>query len=329
MNRSIKKIAVSGAGGQISYNLIFRIASGEVYGPEQAISLHLLETDQGVSSLKALEMELIDSAFPLLENVIIGTDPKIVFRDIDTAILVGAKPRLAGMERKDLLLENGKIFAEQGQALNEVASRELTVLVVGNPCNSNCLICIHNAPDLEAKNFHALMSLDQNRALAQLAQKSHAPLTELSTPIIWGNHSSTMVPDFNNVKHLGKPLEIDRSWLENEFLQTVRQRGAAVIKARGHSSAASASQAIIAHLRSIENPCELFSSGVFSSQNPYGIDEALVFSFPCRSEGNGKYQIVADLPWDSFIEGQIRISEKELIEERQQISYLLKSKALL
>lgn len=329
MNSSPKKIAISGAGGQIAYNLVFRIAAGELYGPNQAISLHLLETEQGMKALKALEMELCDCAFPLLQNLIMGFDAREVFKDVERAILIGAKPRQAGMERKDLLFDNGRIFSKQGKALNEVASRDLITLVVGNPCNSNCLICIHNCPDLPAKNFHALMRLDQNRSWGLLAKKCQIAAAEISAPIIWGNHSSTQVPDFNHITHLGTPLQIERSWLENEFMQSVRQRGAAVIKARGHSSAASAAQAILDQLNSIEGPCDLFSSAVYSVDNPYGIDPDLVFSFPCRSQKGGQCEIIAGYSWDAFIEGQIRISEKELIEERTQISSILESKAVL
>lgn len=331
MHKPLKRIAVTGAGGQIAYSLLFRIASGEMLGPDQPIGLHLLELPQTLDSLKGIVMELEDCAFPLLKDIKTGSDPNQVFEGVNYALLVGARPRGPGMERKDLLGSNGAIFSEQGKALNNSAAPDVLVFVVGNPCNTNCLIAMHNAPKIPKSHFFAMMRLDQNRAKAMLATKASAQVDEVSNMAVWGNHSATQVPDFINAKIKGKPaldLINDRKWCEEEFVPLVQKRGAAVIAARGKSSAASAANAIIDSLRSFILPTpagDWFSTGLISNGNSYGIKEDLIFSFPCRSNGFGKIEIVKDLPWDAFLKSKIALSEKELLEERDLIFHLLKS----
>jgi malate dehydrogenase len=316
------RIAVTGGAGQIAYSLLFRIAAGEMFGAEQPVALHILEVPEALEALKGVKMELDDCAFPLLKEIRIGSDARTVFQDIDYAILVGAKPRGPGMERGDLLAENSKIFVGQGQALNDAANPNVKVLVVGNPCNTNCLITMKNAPKIPKENFHAMTRLDQNRAQFQLAAKSGVAVTDVTRVTIWGNHSATQVPDFFNAKIGGRAATEtikDTSWLEGEFIQTVQKRGAEIIAARGKSSAASAANAIIDAIKAITTPTppgEWFSSAVFSGGNPYGIDEDLIFSFPCRSHGNGAYEIVKDVPLNDFLKERIAKTEKELKEER-------------
>lgn len=329
MSQSLKRIAVTGAAGQIAYNLLFRIASGEMLGDDQKIALHLLEIPQAQEALKGVLMELNDCAFPLLEEVVIGSDPREVFQGVDLALLVGSKPRGPGMERSDLLQENGKIFVQQGKALNDVASRDVKVLVVGNPCNTNCLIAMHHAPKIPRKNFHAMTRLDHNRLIHQLAHRAQVNLSEVTGACIWGNHSPTQVPDFYHVKIANKKvLDVlnDEEELKSQMVQTVQKRGGAVIKARGKSSAASAANAVIDSVKSIYFPTksdQWFSSGVCSDHNSYGIEEDLIFSFPCSSKGNGDYEIVDNLAWNDFIEEKIRMTEKELIKERDAVKDLL------
>ncbi len=316
----VRRIAVTGGAGQIAYNLLFRIASGEMLGVDQPVALHILEIPQALDALKGVVMELQDCAFPLLEEVVIGSDPHKVFKGVDLALLVGAKPRGPGMERKDLLEGNAKIFVEQGKALNAVASPDVRVLVVGNPCNTNALICAKNAPDLPPEHFFAMTRLDENRAAIQLALKAGVPVRDVTNVTIWGNHSSTQVPDFVNAKIGDKPATSvisDRKWLEGEFLTTVQKRGAAIIAARGKSSAASAANGAIDAIQSLYNPAEWCSMGVYSKGNPYGIDNDLIFSFPCRSDGEGNLEIIADVPWDDFLVKKIAATEKELKEERE------------
>jgi malate dehydrogenase len=322
MLKPIKRIAVTGGAGQIAYNLLFRIASGEMLGNDQSIALHILELPSAMAALEGVKMELEDCAFPLLKELRIGSDPFQIFEKIDIALLVGATPRGPGMERKDLLHENGKIFIEQGRALNKSADQDVKVLVVGNPCNTNCLIALQHASRIPKKNFHAMTRLDQNRAAFQLAYKAGLGVSDVSNITIWGNHSSTQVPDFLNAKITGKPaVDIikDTRWLEGEFISIVQKRGAAIIAARGKSSAASAANAALDAVRSLYTPTppgQWFSSGVFSEGNPYGIDPHLIFSFPCRSTGKGDYEIVSGLTWNDFLKNKISQSEKELIEER-------------
>lgn len=322
MVKSIRRIAVTGGAGQIAYSLLFRIASGEMLGQDQPIALHILEIPEALPALEGVKMELEDGAFPLLKEIHIGSNPNLVFRDVHLALLVGAKPRGPGMERSELLHENGKIFISQGKALNEVADRNVKVFVIGNPCNTNCLIAMTHASSIPRRNFHAMTRLDQNRAASLLARKADVGVETVSNMTIWGNHSATQVPDFVNAKIGRRPAsEViqDREWLEGDFISTVQQRGAAVIKARGKSSAASAASAIIDDVKAIFNPTpagDLFSSAVVSDGNPYGIAENLIFSFPCRSKGDGRYEIVEGLVWNEFLRDRIRKSEQELLEER-------------
>lgn len=329
MTKPIKRVAVTGGAGQIAYNLLFRIASGEMLGNDQPIALHILEVPDALRMLEGVKMELDDCAFPLLKEIYIGSNPLEIFEGVHYALLVGAKPRGPGMERGDLLTDNGKIFIQQGQALNESADEDVKVLVVGNPCNTNCLIAMSNAPRIPRKNFHAMMRLDQNRAAAQLAMKARVEVKDVTNLAIWGNHSSTQVPDFFNAKINGKPVldkVSDRNWLGGDFISTVQKRGAAIIAARGKSSAASAASAAIDSIKDLITPThngQWFSSAVYSGGNPYGIDGNLFFSFPCRSTGKGDYEIVKDLPWNEFLINKIKLSEKELLEERNLVMNML------
>ncbi|HSX26228.1 MAG TPA: malate dehydrogenase [Chlamydiales bacterium] len=329
-HKPIKRIAVTGSAGQIAYSLLFRIANGDLLGADQPIALHLLDLPPFLEGLKGVAMELDDCAFPLLKEIKVGVQPEEMFGGVHYALLVGAKPRGPGMERKDLLSENGKIFVEQGKALNRVASKEVRVLVVGNPCNTNCLIALHQAPDLPRTSFHAMTRLDQNRAVHQLAVKAHVGVDEVTGVAIWGNHSSTQVPDFVNGKIGAKPiLEVihDRKWLEGEFFTKVQKRGAEVIAARGKSSAASAAHAAICAMRSILVPTssgQCFSSAVYSHGNPYGVRDDLIFSFPCKSKGHGEFEIISGLTLDQFLKEKIALTQKELVEERDLVAPLLR-----
>lgn len=322
MKKPIIRVAVTGGAGQIAYSLLFRIASGELFGSDQPIALHILELPEALQALEGVRMELDDCAYPLLKEIKIGSDPYKVFEGIHYAFLVGAKPRGPGMERGDLLKENGKIFVGQGKALNDVADPSVKVLVVGNPCNTNCLIALINAPKIPKKNFFAMMRLDQNRALFQLSQKAGVPLEEVTRIAVWGNHSATQVPDFFNAHINGKPLLEtikDEAWLKGPFYETVQKRGAAIIAARGKSSAASAANAALDTMKALITPTKAgdwFSIGVYSAGNSYGVDENLVFSFPCRSNGNGNYEVIKDVPWNDFLRQKIALTEKELLEER-------------
>lgn len=328
MKKEPLRIAVTGGAGQIAYSLIFRLAKGELLGKEQPIVLQLLDLPGVVSALEGVKMELEDCAFPLLGGIEVGSDPDKIFEDISFAFLLGAKPREKGMERKDLLADNGKIFQTQAKALNRKARKEVKVLVVGNPCNTNCLIALHNAPDISKRQFFAMTRLDQNRARYQLAKKSNRKIEEVSNVAIWGNHSSTQVPDFVNALIDKKPAleSLDRHWLEGEFFQSVQQRGAAIIEKRGKSSAASAASAAIDAMGSL---CfdtaigEWFSTGLFSGHNPYNISPDVVFSFPCRYSEKEGVEIVEGLPFDSFLQEKIALTQKELIEERDLVRNLL------
>jgi malate dehydrogenase len=323
MTKPTKHIAITGGAGQIAYQLLFRIASGEMLGADQPVSLNILELPEALKSLDGVRMELEDCAFPLLRDVRLGVNPRELFENADIALLIGAKPRGPGMERGDLLKENGKIFIEQGKALNDVASPDVRVWVIGNPCNTNCLIAMHHAPKIPRTQFHAMMRLDENRAKSQLALKADLEVDKVTHMTIWGNHSATQVPDFFHARIGGKPATDvihDRAWLENTFISTIQKRGAAVIAARGKSSAGSAANAIIDSVKALYHPTkhgDWFSSAVCSDGNPYGIDEDLIFSFPCRSTGNGTYTIVEDLEWNAFLRDRIQTSEKELKEERE------------
>lgn len=318
----LKRIVVTGGAGRIAYALLFRIAAGELLGKKQPIALHILETAEAMSSLEGVVMELTDSAFPLLREIHIGSDPKKVFQGADFAMLVGSTPRLPGMERKDLLLENGKIFIEQGRALNEVAKPSVKVLVVGNPCNTNCLICMTHAPNISRRNFHAMTRLDQNRATSHIAVKAKVSVEEVKNMIIWGNHSLTQVPDFYHAKVQQKSVKElidDEDWLES-FTHFVQRRGAEVLKIRGKSSAASAASAAIDAMRALLTPTaegEWFCSAVCTDHNPYGLHPNLIFSLPCRSQGDGEYEIVPRLTWSGSIKQKILESQDELLEERE------------
>lgn len=319
MNQNPLQIAITGACGQIAYSLIFRVAAGELF--QQPLILHLHDLPGMESKLEGIAMELEDCDFPLLKQVRITTNLNEAFENVRLAILVGAKPRSKGMERKDLLAENGKIFVTQGQALNESADRNAKVYVVGNPANTNALVAMHHAPKLGRENFHALMRLDHNRARSLLARQAAVDPLLVRKVVIWGNHSNTQVPDFNQVmignKHATELLE--DKWLKEVFMPTIQTRGAQVIEKLGRSSAASAANAVLDAVRSLYTKTasgDFFSSAVCSDGNPYGIEEGLIFGFPCRSIGEGDCEIVSGLKWDAFIQDKVRKSEQELIEER-------------
>jgi malate dehydrogenase len=324
------RVAVTGAAGQIGYSLLFRIASGEMLGKDQPVILQLLEIpdEKAQKALKGVMMELDDCAFPLLQSMVPASDPKVAFKDIDVALLVGARPRGPGMERKDLLEANGAIFVPQGKALNEVASRDVKVLVVGNPANTNCLIAMKNAPSLKPQQFTAMMRLDHNRALTQVAQKTGKPVTSVKKMSIFGNHSATQYPDIFNAEVEGKnaaQLVNDQEWVEKTFIPTVQKRGAAIIDARGLSSAASAANAAIDHVRDWVHGTasgDWVSMGV-PSDGSYGIPEGLIFGYPCTTSG-GKYQVVKGLSHNDFAKAKIAATQKELTEERAAIEQLLK-----
>ncbi|GAQ79539.1 malate dehydrogenase (NADP+) [Klebsormidium nitens] len=322
------RIAVSGAAGQISNHLLFKIAAGEVFGQDQPIALNLLGSSRSREALEGVAMELEDSLFPLLREVSIGVEPMQVFRDADWALLIGAKPRGPGMERSDLLELNGQIFADQGKALNAVANKDVKVLVVGNPCNTNALICMENAPDIPKKNFHALTRLDENRAKCQLALKAGVWYDAVTNMTIWGNHSTTQVPDFVNAKIYGHPVKDvikDTHWLENDFTPAIQTRGGKLIKKWGRSSAASTAVSIADAIKSLVTPTpegDWFSSGVWSEGNPYGIAQDLVFSLPCRSEGDGNYEVVSGLEIDAWLRERIQKSEEELQAEKNCVKHL-------
>uniref|UniRef100_A0A2P2JL60 Malate dehydrogenase [NADP], chloroplastic n=1 Tax=Rhizophora mucronata TaxID=61149 RepID=A0A2P2JL60_RHIMU len=305
--KKLVNVAVSGAAGMIANHLLFKLASGEVFGQDQPIALKLLGSERSFQALEGVAMELEDSLYPLLREVKIGIDPLEIFQDADWALLIGAKPRGPGMERAGLLDINGQIFAEQGKALNAVASPNVKVIVVGNPCNTNALICLKNAPNIPAKNFHALTRLDENRAKCQLALKAGVFYDKVSNMTIWGNHSTTQVPDFLNARINGLPVKEvikDHKWLEEEFTEMVQKRGGVLIQKWGRSSAASTSVSIVDAIKSLIVPTpegDWFSSGVYSNGNPYGIAEGLVFSVPCRSKGDGDYELVEDVIFDDYL----------------------------
>jgi len=323
VQKPLKRIAVTGAGGQIAYSILFQIASGEMLGKDQPVALHLLEVPEGLEALKGVVMELEDCAFPLLKEVVTGSDPERVFEGVNYALLIGAKPRTAGMQRQDLLGENGKIFIRQGKALNLAAASDVIVFVVGNPCNTNCLIAMHQASRIPKNRFFAMMRLDQNRAMGMLARKAGVDVTEVSNVVVWGNHSATQVPDFLNARIRGKAaldLIQDRKWCEEQFVPMVQKRGATVIAARGKSSAASAAKAAIDSIRSLVLPTragDWFCVGMLSDGNPYGIQEGLIFSFPCICKGEGQIEIVKNVPWDPFLKQSIALTEQELLQERE------------
>ncbi|WP_030071852.1 malate dehydrogenase [Halomonas alkaliantarctica] len=318
------RIAITGGAGQISYSLIFRIAAGDMLGPDQPVILQLLEIPQAMDALSGVVMEVNDCAFPLVQDIVATDDPNVAFKDADFALLVGARPRGPGMERKDLLEANAAIFSVQGKALNDHASRDVRVLVVGNPANTNALIASCNAPDLDAGQFTAMTRLDHNRALTQLAQKTGKHVTDVDGMIIWGNHSATQYPDLAQCKVDGKAAFdlVERDWYENDFIPTVQQRGAAIIKARGASSAASAASSAIDHMRDWALGCDGIVSMAIPSDGSYGIEEGIIYSYPVRCQG-GKYEIVQGFELDAFSKEKMQATEKELREERAAVEHLL------
>jgi malate dehydrogenase len=323
------RVAVTGAAGQIGYSLLFRIASGEMLGKDQPVILQLLEIpdEKAQKALTGVIMELDDCAFPLLQGMIPTADPKVAFKDADVALLVGARPRGPGMERKDLLEANGKIFAPQGRALSEVASRDVKVLVVGNPANTNCLICMKNSPDLKPSNFTAMMRLDHNRSLTQIAQKVNAAVGDIRKMTVWGNHSATQYPDVFQAEAGGKkvwPMINDQNWLEKEFIPVIQKRGAAIIDARGLSSAASAANAAMNHVRDwiFGTPQGDWVSMGIPSDGSYDIPEGVIYGYPvtCR---DGRYEIVKGIELSDFSKSRMQGTLKELQEERDSIKQLL------
>ena len=321
------KVAVTGAAGHIGYALVFRIASGQMFGPDQPVALYLIEIPPALGALEGVVMELQDCAFPLLEPVVPTADLDEGFRDINWALLVGSIPRKAGMERKELLGVNGKIFVGQGQAIQKNAAADVRVLVVGNPCNTNCLIAMNNAKEIPRDRWFAMTRLDENRARAQLAHKAAVSIRSVTNMTIWGNHSSTQYPDFYNARIGGRPAnEVigDEKWLKEDFIATVQQRGAAVIKARGLSSAGSAANAIIDTVGFLTNdtPGDDWHSVAVCSDRSYDVEKELISSFPVRVRG-GKWEIVQDLPINDFSRAKINASVAELKEERSLVSELI------
>lgn len=320
------RVAVTGAAGQIGYALLFRIASGEMLGKDQPVILQLLEITPALKALEGVVMELNDCAFPLLHGVVASDDPAVAFKDADYALLVGSRPRGPGMERNDLLQANGAIFTVQGKALNDNASRDVKVLVVGNPANTNCLIAMRNAPDLKPEQFSAMTRLDHNRALSQLAHKSGARVADVKRMIIWGNHSSTQVPDLNHAAVNGEAATavVDQAWTEQEFIPVVQKRGAAIIDARGASSAASAANAAIDHMRDWAlgtTEGNWVSMGI-PSRGWYGVADGIIYSFPV-TVSDGVVTVVEGLENSAFIQERMRLSEQELLEEREAVADLI------
>jgi malate dehydrogenase len=327
MGPSPIRVAVTGAAGQVGYALLFRIASGAMFGPDQPVILHLVEIEPALAALQGLVMELEDCAFPLLKGAVATANLDEGFREVNWAILVGAIPRKAGMERKDLLKVNGRIFVSQGQALQRNAAGDVRVLVVGNPCNTNCLICLRNAADVPSARFFAMTRLDENRAKAQLAKKAGTEARTVTNLAIWGNHSSTQFPDFYHARINGRPaLEAigDEAWLRGEFISTVQERGAAIIKARGASSAASAASTVVDTIRSIlePGPAADWHSVALPSDGSYGVEPGLVCSFPVRSDGQ-RVGIVQGLQLNEFSRLKLDASVAELKEERALVAELL------
>ena len=319
-------VAITGAAGQIGYALAFRVASGALFGADQPVNLHLLEITPALPTLQGVVMELDDCAFPTLAKVIATDDARVAFKDCHAALLVGARPRGPGMERKDLLLANAQIFSAQGKALDAVASRDVRVLVVGNPANTNALIAMKNAPSLKPQSFTAMTRLDHTRALSQLAAKTGSHVNDIQRMIIWGNHSATQYPDINHclVKGQAARTLVDQDWIEKDFIPTVQQRGAAIIKARGASSAASAASAAIDHIRDWFRGSpqgDSLSMGI-PSDGSYGIPEGVIYSYPVICRG-GQYEIVQGLDIDAFSRARMDATHQELLEERDGVKDLL------
>jgi len=324
--KSPVRVTVTGAAGQIGYALLFRIASGSMLGQDQPVILQLLDITPAMEALNGVKMELDDCAFPLLSGVICTDDPEVAFKDCDYALLVGARPRGPGMERKDLLEANAAIFGVQGKAINAVASRNIKVLVVGNPANTNALITQRNAPDIDPRQFTAMTRLDHNRAVTQLAQQTGTTVNDIRQMIIWGNHSATQYPDVHHalVKGDAAVSLIDMDWYQTEFIPTVQQRGAAIIAARGASSAASAANAAVDHMRSwaLGTPADDWVSMGVIADDSYDIESGLIYSFPCRCQ-NGQWEIVQGLDVTDFSRQRMDATATELAEERDAVAHLL------
>jgi malate dehydrogenase len=319
-------IAVTGAAGQISYALIFRLIAGDLLGPEQPVVLRLLDVPDALGSLQGVVMEMVDCASPLLQDVVVTSDARTAFQDADLAFLVGARPRTQGMERQDLLIVNAGIFSEQGRALNDAAKRTIKVLVVGNPANTNALIAMTNAPTLPPDAFSAMTRLDHNRALSHLAGRCACSVRDVRKITIWGNHSTTQFPDLRHATVRGRPAMelVGQEWYEQEFIQTVQRRGATVIEARGKSSAASAANAAIDHMRTwlFGTPPDDWASMAIPCKGDYGMSEGVVFSFPVTVR-DGKWEVVRGLKLDEFSQSRLRLTEGELLREREMIAHLL------
>ena len=325
--KSPVKVAVTGAAGQIGYSLLFRIASGSMFGPDQPIELHLIEIPEAIKALEGVVMELEDCAFPLIKKLIPTSDLSEGFRGVNWALLVGSVPRKQGMERKDLLGINGKIFTGQGKAIEKNAASDIRVLVVGNPCNTNCLIGMNNAKGVPSERWFAMTRLDENRAKSQLAVKAGTHVTEVTNLAIWGNHSSTQYPDFYNAKISGKPVPSvipDENWLQNTFIPIVQQRGAAILKARGASSAASAANAVVDTVRSLTTPTSEgdWYSVAICSDGSYGIEEGIISSFPIRTSGTAR-EVVQGIKVNNFSRQKIDATVTELLEEKALVADLL------
>ena len=321
-----KRIAVTGAAGQICYSMLFRIANGDIYGPDQPVSLHLLEITPALGLLEAVKMELDDCAFPLLNDVVCTDDATVALNKVDAALFVGAKPRGPGMERSDLITDNGKIFSSLGKILNEVGNPDCRVCVVGNPANTNAYILKANAPNINPRNITALTRLDHNRALSQLASKTGSKISDIQRMVIWGNHSTTQVPDIAYASINGKAASdmVDAAWAMDEFIPTVAKRGAAVIDARGSSSAASAANGVIDHMASwvLGTADGDWVSMAVPSDGSYGIDEGLIYSVPVECK-NGEYSVVSDLDVSDAIREKMMASQQELRDERDTVAHLL------
>jgi malate dehydrogenase len=326
------RVAVTGGAGQIGYSLLFRLVSGETFGPDQPVILHILEIPQAADALRGVVMELEDCAYPLLHDIVPTHNPSVAFRDVNWAILVGGKPRGPGMERADVIKDNAPIFVEQGQAINDQAADDVRVLVVANPCNTNALIAMHSAPDIPADRWMAMTRLDQNRAKALLAHKAGVATTAITHLAVWGNHSPTQFPNFEHALINGKPaLDVipNRAWFKNEFVPAVAQRGKVVIDARGKSSAASAANAVTNHLQSMVSPGKDWISGaIYSDGNPYGVPGGLFYSFPLRVTAPGTVEMVTELELSDYARKRLRISVEELEQEREAVSELLHTVAL-
>tara|TARA_B100001769_G_scaffold257659_1_gene235946 strand:+ start:721 stop:1695 length:975 start_codon:yes stop_codon:yes gene_type:complete len=318
-------VAITGAAGNIAYSAIFRVASGQMLGNDQPVNLKLIDIEPAMNALKGVMFEVEDCAFPLLNSIKITYDLNQGFEDCDYALLIGAKPRMKGMERKDLLEDNGKIFKPQGQAINNVANKNVKILVVGNPANTNALIAMHNAPSIDPKQFTSMMRLDHDRSLAQVANKYKTNINEVKKVIVWGNHSNTQVPDLSYTEVSGKNIKeiINDPWYTNDFIPRIQKRGAEIIEARGLSSAASAANAAVTHMRDwAQGSSEWLSIGQISNGNSYGISENLMFSFPSLCS-NGVYEKIADANMSDVLNDYIKITEQELIQERDSVLDLL------